>query len=404
MSIGTTTWRAAHETLSCRARERAAADAEEGRGLLAALRAAVHVHLGFGNFGEYVERLFGYKPRSTQEKLRVAEALEGLPELERALEQGALSWSAVRELTRVAVAATEATWLAAAAGKSVRQLEELVGGKRPGDSPDGAPDPALLRHVLRFEVAPETFALFREALRELRRASGQTLDDDSALLTMARHVLVGPSDEGRASYQVSMSLCSQCGAGQQTANGSVVPVGSDVLAMAECDAQRTQPTVAPHAHVGSRARQTIPPTVRRGVLQRDHHRCRVPGCRNAIFLDLHHIQPRADGGRHHPDNLLTLCSAHHRAAHRGELVIAGTSAESAEFRHTDGNLYGQPAAPARDAAAQVASGLRNLGFREHEVRAVLAELQREQRPRPLTASELLREALVRLRPGKTHRA
>src|SRR6185503_16251603 len=44
-------WQVAHETLSRLARERAAADAEEGRWLLAAQRAAVHVHLGYGGFG-----------------------------------------------------------------------------------------------------------------------------------------------------------------------------------------------------------------------------------------------------------------------------------------------------------------------------------------------------------------
>src|SRR4051812_19340997 len=85
-------WERAHDALSRLARQRAALDAEEGRCLLAALRAAAHVHLGFGTFGEYVERLFGYSPRSTHEKLRVGEALEALPVFSRALEEGALSW------------------------------------------------------------------------------------------------------------------------------------------------------------------------------------------------------------------------------------------------------------------------------------------------------------------------
>src|SRR5688572_2184801 len=96
-------WVRAHEALSRLAKERAMADAEEGRWLLAALRSAAHVHMGFGSFGEYVERLFGYGRRCTQEKLRVAEALEQLPALAAALQEGALSWSAVREITRVAV-------------------------------------------------------------------------------------------------------------------------------------------------------------------------------------------------------------------------------------------------------------------------------------------------------------
>jgi hypothetical protein len=102
-------WVKAHEMLSRLARERAATDAQEGRWLLFALRCAAHVHQGYGTFGEYVERLFGYKPRSTQEKLRVAEALEELPVIAEALETGALNWSAVRELTRVAVAETGAS-------------------------------------------------------------------------------------------------------------------------------------------------------------------------------------------------------------------------------------------------------------------------------------------------------
>ena len=78
-------WQVAHEALSRLARARAAADAEEGRWLLAAQRAAVHVHLGYSSFSEYVERLFGYQPRSLQERLRVAEALEGLPGFAQAL-------------------------------------------------------------------------------------------------------------------------------------------------------------------------------------------------------------------------------------------------------------------------------------------------------------------------------
>ncbi len=80
---------------------------EEGEKLRAAERARVHERLGYGSFVEYIERLFGYSPRLTFEKLRVAEALEALPQLAAALRQGNVSWSSVRELTRVATRATE---------------------------------------------------------------------------------------------------------------------------------------------------------------------------------------------------------------------------------------------------------------------------------------------------------
>jgi hypothetical protein len=69
-------WQAAHEALTRLARARAGLDFEEGEKLRAAERACVHERLGYGSFGEYIERLFGYSPRLTLEKLRVAEALE----------------------------------------------------------------------------------------------------------------------------------------------------------------------------------------------------------------------------------------------------------------------------------------------------------------------------------------
>src|SRR5258707_2095391 len=89
-------WQRAHEELSELAKTRARLDWQEGQALLLALRSGSHVMLGFGTFAEYVERLLGYQPRWTSERLGVAEALEGLPEFEQALRDGTVSWSAVR--------------------------------------------------------------------------------------------------------------------------------------------------------------------------------------------------------------------------------------------------------------------------------------------------------------------
>lgn len=100
-------WQVAHRELLGLARTRAGLDVEEGRWLVIARRSNTNARLGMGSFIEYVERVFGYSPRLTMEKLRVAEALEGLPATAKALESGEVSWSAVRELTRVATAETE---------------------------------------------------------------------------------------------------------------------------------------------------------------------------------------------------------------------------------------------------------------------------------------------------------
>ncbi len=400
-------WVQAHNELSRLAKQRAAADAEEGHWLLCALRAGAHLALGFGTFNEYVERLFGYSARSTQEKLRVAETLEELPAMADALRSGELNWSAVRELTRVAVPETERDWLAAAAGKTVHDLEALVNGKQPGDLPATPARPEVIRHVLRFDVAAETLALFREAMLRLRRDAGTSLDDDAALMLMARYVLGGPQDDGRSSYQIALSICPECGAGAQRASGELVPVGSEIVAMADCDGQRLPSIHAasaandddePDAHAGvsapTRASQTIPPATRRAVLQRDHHRCQVPGCRNCAFVDVHHIELRSEGGNHDPNKLITLCGAHHRASHRGEIMITGMVSQGLVFRHADGSEYGRAVVPRTvDLQTKAFEALRTLGFGEGEVRRALDRV-REATRSAATVQEILRAALA----------
>ena len=400
-------WQAAHEALTRLARTRAGLDFEEGEKLRAAERARVHERLGYGSFVEYIERLFGYSPRLTLEKLRVAQALDGLPQLAAALREGNVSWSSVRELTRVATRATERDWLEASRGRTVREIEKLVSGHRPGDLPGDAKDWRAERHVLRFEVSGEVLASFREAQAKLRRDAGGPLDDDATLLLMARHVLGGPTDDGRASYQIALTVCEACERATQTGLGEALQISAEVAEMASCDAQqikgihaesrsRRQNSTKNQAasigdgdggdetHVGGafpgerqppagshpqRASQTIPPAVRRAVLLRDRHCCQVPGCRHATFVDVHHLRAREDGGNHEPDNLLTLCGAHHRACHRGELLIEKSASGGLSFWHADGTAYGGPPNTGEaDVAAQTFRGLRNLGFGEREAR------------------------------------
>ena len=150
-------WERAHQMLVGLARTRAGLDLEEGKWLLAASRERVDRRLGYASFVEYVERLFGYAPRLTQEKLRVAEALEQLPELAAALAKAETNWSSVRELTRVAVPNTEKAWLEAARGRTVRDVERLVSGRVRGSLPTDPADDRLRRHLLRFEVSGEVW-------------------------------------------------------------------------------------------------------------------------------------------------------------------------------------------------------------------------------------------------------
>jgi hypothetical protein len=81
-------------------------------------------------------------------------------------------------------------------------------------------------------------ATFRAAMTKIRTEAGGPLDDDAALLLLARQVLAGPSDDGRASYQLELSVCEQCQRTQQVAQGELVEVSAEVAAMVRCDAQQ----------------------------------------------------------------------------------------------------------------------------------------------------------------------
>ncbi len=61
--------------------------------------------------------------------------------------------------------------------------------------------------------------------------------------------------------------------------------------------------------------KAIPAAIKHAVVRRDQNRCQHPGCETSRWTELHHITPRAKGGRHTVENLVTLCSSHHQHAH-----------------------------------------------------------------------------------------
>ena len=61
-----------------------------------------------------------------------------------------------------------------------------------------------------------------------------------------------------------------------------------------------------------RRTRTIPPALRRAILDRDGHRCADDSCNSRHRLQIHHIIPWSQGGTTDPDNLITLCWFHHQ--------------------------------------------------------------------------------------------
>ncbi|HBQ10954.1 MAG TPA: hypothetical protein DEF51_07150, partial [Myxococcales bacterium] len=312
---------------------------------------------------------------------------------------GDLVYSAVRELTRVADAETEAEWLEVADGKTASQIERMTSGKKPGDRPSDPTRPELERKRVTLNLSPSAYALLRQARDVLRKESGGThLDDDAFIELLASSFLAGGggADETRSRHQIALTVCECCKAATQDANGEQVPVGPEVVEVAECDAQ-----IIGRVDISAgyeRASQVIPPAVRRAVVRRHGGVCAVPGCKNTS-CDVHHCDPKSEGGSHDPERLVLLCSTHHGVAHEGKIVIRGTWSTGFVFEHvvfenTDGSAYGSPRVEPRKARvlAEVFQMLEALSFKEKEARR-LVDQARPHVGAEMTAEQALRVAL-----------
>lgn len=67
---------------------------------------------------------------AASEHIRVAQALRCLPALAASLASGAITWSKVRAVTRIATAATETTWLDVALDGTAAHVEQIVRAQR----------------------------------------------------------------------------------------------------------------------------------------------------------------------------------------------------------------------------------------------------------------------------------
>jgi hypothetical protein len=89
-----------------------------------------------------------------------------------------------------------------------------------------------------------------------------------------------------------------------------------------------------------RAQYVVPARTRTVIEHRDHGACRVPGCDATLGLEVHHLIHWEHGGGTDTDNLLLVCSKHHRMHHRGRLDITGNAdqPEGLEFRNQHGRI------------------------------------------------------------------
>ncbi len=327
---------------------------------------------GFRSCAAWLTWRVGLAPGAAREHVRVARALGTLPRLAQALALGELSYSKVRELTRVATPETEERLLAVGRAGTAEHVERIVRGWRWMDGKAEARE-AARQHAsrtlqvypdadgtvrIRGRLTPEAGALLMKALAAARESLYQqsrehepdadppTMEQQQAdalalLAETALHHELDPGTPGER-YQVVVhvdaDVLADADAPGQSAleDGVRVPAGtSQRLA---CDASRV---VMRHdaegrvVEVGARTR-TIPPALRRAMHHRDRG-CRFPGC-GVRFGQGHHIRHWAHGGPTTLSNLALLCSRHHRAVHEEGFQVERQADGELRFRRANGEV------------------------------------------------------------------
>jgi hypothetical protein len=102
----------------------------------------------------------------------------------------------VRELSRVAIPETEDAWLEAARGKSLREVEAMVSGHKPGDLPTDPTEPRFHRKTIMIELSPETYDLLRTMHKLAAEEHGQRLSDDELIASLFRRAYGADADGG----------------------------------------------------------------------------------------------------------------------------------------------------------------------------------------------------------------
>jgi hypothetical protein len=274
---------------------------------------------------------------TAREHVRVARALRDLPVIRARFAAAKLSYAKVRALTRIATPATEAGLAELAGPMTANQLERFARAHRQVTRADDAAARVRRRVVWRFEEDGSLSGTFR-----LPPLQGAVL---LKALRAAFDELTPPPGGSRGGVSAGTPADpARC----HVEDGPAISVST--AQMIACTAALSWMT---HGEAGAvlalgRRRRRPSSAIRRAARERDHGRCRFPGCESRR-VDLHHIQHWVNGGRTDLDNLISLCPYHHKLVHDRGYAIAAPPGGTFGFYCPDGTpLPASPPLPAPD--------------------------------------------------------
>ena len=333
---------------------------------------------GFVDTAEWLDFKCGISRVTAREKVRIAKCLVVLCKVEEAFAEGRLSYSKVRALTRIAKKETEDELLEFALKTPASFLEKRLAELRNGsseNSSDGAHVERKLwsceragdRIEIRVDLSKEDAGLVLAALESCKQeiaASGLEQDgkwDDlalsaDALVLMAKRCLSGRFrgiGDGDATQGADSEEAECPDSAESSSSGHLVMVHVDESVLrgkggaSDLPMRTVKRLLCDGSAVGvvengdgeplsiGRKSRIVPTGIRRALESRDRT-CRYPGCSHTKWLDSHHIQHWADGGATSLENLILLCTYHHRLMHEGGFSIQKRGIGGYYFAKHDG--------------------------------------------------------------------
>jgi len=295
---------------------------------------------------------------AAREKVRVAHALKTLPVVSASFRAGELSYSKVRALVRVANRDNEEALLDFALKTTAARVEERCRELRCGtvDSVIEANRAYASRHLtmrrqpergtmtITVEVPLEAGELIDKALDKARddnpspEFAGESWSarQADALVNMAKAYLGGDVETSSSTSQNHIiNLHVEHSALTHGKGRAGLPIES--VKRIACDSDKVTIVDDEHGEPLSVGRKTriVPTAIKRALQTRDKG-CVFPGCLHHRFVDAHHVEHWSAGGETSLENLLLLCSRHHRLVHEGGYRIDKDYRDRWIFKRPDG--------------------------------------------------------------------
>lgn len=299
-------------------------------------------HAGAQTCAHWLSWRVGWDLATAREHVRVANRLGELPLIDDALRRGAISYSKVRAITRIATPQIEEMLLTYAKVTTAAQLEKicrkfrLVQRLEEKDADRHLPERQVRRRELddgmvRIEVTvrPEEAAMVWSAME----AAGKDIAEKGfnrvdGLMALAEARLRGDrQDRSPVEVVVTVDRAALRGDAEVTdvgvmADGTYLSAETCRRLTCDCSIIEMLEENGTPLSVGRKTRN-IPIPLQRALERRDGT-CTFPGCSNRAYLDAHHLIHWGQDGETELDNLALVCRHHHPFVHEhGYTVVMG---------------------------------------------------------------------------------